>query len=278
MASGGVISAIAMTEPRGGSDLQNIETMAVPEGDGWVITGQKVFISNGQLADIVVVAAQARPGSGANGITLFIVESDRPGFSRGRNLEKIGLKAQDTSELFFDNVRVPDANRLGEIGKGFQMLMSELAQERLVQAIKAVAVCEAAIDWTVEYTLNREAFGRPIASYQNSQFKLAELKTLTQTQRVFVDRCIELHLQGKLDSVDAAMAKLASVDVQIKVVDECLQLFGGWGYMWEYPIARAYADSRQAKMAGGSTEVMKMIIARSMLPQLQHGSPSRGRF
>lgn len=185
MATGEVITAIAMTEPRGGSDVQRIETQAVRDGDGYRITGQKVFISNGQLADLIVVATQTRPGSGAKGISLFLVEANRRGFTRGHNLEKIGLKAQDTSELFFDNVWVPAANALGAIGDGFRILMGELAQERLVQAVRAVAVCEAAIQWTVDYTLNREAFGRAIASFQNTQFKLAELKTLTQTQRVF---------------------------------------------------------------------------------------------
>jgi acyl-CoA dehydrogenase len=264
MASGEMIGALAMSEPRCGSDVQRIECTAIRDGDNYVINGQKVFISNGQLANIVVVAAQCRPGSGAKGITLVLVEGDTPGFTRGRNLEKIGLKAQDTSELFFSNVRVPAANVLGGDGQGFHQLMTQLAQERLIQSIRAVATAEAAIEWTVEYTTNREAFGRPVASFQNTQFKLAEVSSLVATERVFVDRCIELHLTGKLDHVDAAMAKLTSTELQCRVVDECLQFFGGYGYMWEYPIARAYADSRQAKLAGGSVEVMKLIIARSI--------------
>ncbi len=267
MAEGEAIGAIAMSEPRGGSDLQHIETTALPEGDEYVVNGQKVFISNGQLCDLVLVAAQTVPGSGARGMTLLLIEAEREGFQRGRNLEKIGLKAQDTSELFFNEVRVPRTNVLGEVGRGFHQLMTELAQERLIQCVKAVAVCEAALEWTIAYTRERDVFGKPLASYQNTQFKLAELTALTRTQRVFIDRCLELHLAGRLDSVDAAIAKLTATEAQVKVVDECLQLFGGWGYMWEYPIARAYADARQAKLAGGSIEVMKTIIARSILPR-----------
>jgi acyl-CoA dehydrogenase len=267
MASGRVIGAIAMSEPRGGSDLQAIETTAIADGDDYIINGQKVFISNGQLCDFVIVAAQTEPGSRARGITLFIVEADRSGFSRGRNLEKIGLKAQDTSELFFSDVRVPASALLGEVGRGFFQLMTDLAQERLIQCVRAVAVCEAAIEWTVDYTRQREAFGRPISSFQNTQFKMAEMTALTKTMRVYVDRCLELHLTGDLDEVDAAMCKLMTTDAQLKVVDECLQLFGGWGYMWEYPIARAYADSRQVKLAGGSSEIMKLIIARSVFAE-----------
>jgi acyl-CoA dehydrogenase len=266
MASGEAIGAIAMSEPQGGSDLQAIETTAVRDGDDWIINGQKVFISNGQLADIVVLAVQTQPGSRARGITLFLVEGDRPGFTRGRNLEKIGLKAQDTSELFFSDVRVPAENMLGEVGRGFYQMMTELAQERLIQALRSVAIAEAAIGWTIDYTTERTAFGRPIASYQNTQFKLAEMTAATAAQRAFVDRCLELHLQGRLDAVDAAMAKLNATELHTRVVDECLQFFGGWGYMWEYPIARAYADARQAKLAGGSVEVMKLIISRAIFP------------
>ena len=265
MASGETIAAIAMTEPRGGSDLQAIETTATRDGDEYVIRGQKVFISNGQLCDLVVVAAQTEPGARARGIALFLVEADRPGFNRGRNLEKIGLKAQDTSELFFEDVRIPAANMLGEPGRGFAQLMRELPQERLLQAVKAVAVCEAALQWTIDYTLERRTFGKPVAEFQNTQFKIAELAALTSSQRVFVDRCLELHLEGRLDTVDAAMVKLTATEAQLKVVDECLQFFGGWGYMWEYPIARAYADARQAKLAAGSAEIIKGIIARALL-------------
>jgi acyl-CoA dehydrogenase len=266
MASGETIGAIAMSEPRGGSDLQRIETVAVRDGDDWVLNGKKVFISNGQLADIVIVAAQTEPGVGAKGVTLFLVEGDRTGFTRGRPLDKIGLRAQDTSELFFTDVRLPHGNVLGAVGQGFRQLMTELAQERLLQAVRSVAAAEAAIGWTIEYTCEREAFGQPIASFQNTQFKLAELTAATLAQRCLVDRCVELHLERKLSPVDAAIAKLNAAELHCTVVDECLQLFGGWGYMREYPIARAYADARQTKLAGGSIEIMKVIIARAILP------------
>jgi acyl-CoA dehydrogenase len=265
MARGEVIGAIAMTEPSGGSDLQAIRTAALKAGDDYVINGQKVFVSNGQLADVIVLAAQTSPGTRAKGITLFLVESDRPGVTRGRRLEKIGLKAQDTSELFFSDVRVPATNVLGDVGAGFAYLIAELPQERLVQALRAVATCEAAIEWTVEYTGKREVFGQTVLSFQNTQFKLAELTALTAAQRAFVDRCLDLHLANALSAVDAAMLKLTTTEALGKVVDECLQLFGGWGYMWEYPIARAFADARQARIAGGTTEVMKLIIARELI-------------
>jgi len=269
MAAGKVIGAVAMTEPRGGSDLRRIETKAIRDGDDFVISGQKVFISNGQLADLVVVAAKTGGGEDAEGITLFLVEGDREGFKRGRNLEKIGLKAQDTSELFFDGVRVPTTNVLGQEGNGFYLLMKELAPERLLGAIKAVAAAEAAIQLTLDYTSTRDAFGQSISSFQNTQFKLAEMAAATTAQRVLVDRCIELHLEGNLSAVDAAIAKLTSTESLCTVTDGCLQLFGGWGYMWEYPIARLYADARAGTIAGGSSEIMKTIIARSMLPRLE---------
>ena len=194
------------------------------------------------------------------------METDRPGFQRGRKLEKIGCKGQDTAELFFEGVRVPVANLLGEEGRGFYQLMKELAQERLVQAIRAIASSEAALEWTVEYTVQRKMFGQTLSDFQNTQFKLAEMKADLTMQRVFVDRCIELHLRGELDAVDAAMAKLVSTELQGRVMDQCLQFFGGWGYMWEYPIARAFVDARLGRIGGGSVEVMKQIIARSMLP------------
>ncbi len=267
MARGTAIGAIAMSEPRGGSDLQRIETTATRSGSDWVIDGQKVFISNGQLADLVIVAAQTEHGSGAKGVTLFLVEGDREGFTRGRPLDKIGLRAQDTSELFFTNVRVPGTNVLGEVGRGFAHLMTELAQERLLQAARSISASEAAMAWTIEYTTDREAFGRPVAAFQNTQFKLAELTALIAAQRCFVDRCVELHLANELTAADAAMAKLNAAELHCRVVDECLQFFGGWGYMREYPIGRAYVDARQTKLAGGSIEVMKLIIARSILPQ-----------
>jgi acyl-CoA dehydrogenase len=270
MSSGQVIGAIAITEPGGGSDVQSIQMSASRTPEGYSLRGQKVFVSNGQLADLVIVAAQTERGSGASGLTLFLVEGDRVGLRRGRNLEKIGLKAQDTSELFFDDVIVPERNVLGETGKGFIQLMTELAQERLIQAVRAVSTAEAAIDWTIDYTTQRRAFGRAIAEFQNTEFKLAELSSLITGQRVFADRCIELHLAHQLDAADAARLKLTSTELLGKVTDECLQLFGGWGYMWEYPIARAYADARQARIAAGSSEIMKQIIARDLRRRERH--------
>jgi alkylation response protein AidB-like acyl-CoA dehydrogenase len=271
MVSGEAIGSLGMTEPHAGSDLKAIRTRAVRDGDDFVINGQKVFISNGQLCDFVVLATKTDAARGAKGITLFIVESDRPGFRRGRNLEKIGMHAQDTSELFFDEVRVPATNMLGKEGKGFAQMMTKLAQERLAQAIRSSVVTETVIGWTVDYTAQRNAFGQAIASFQNTQFKLAELKTEATIARVFTDKCIELFMAGKLDPVDAAMAKMWTSNLHCKAVDECLQLFGGWGYMWEYPIARAYADARVVKIAGGSIEIMKMIIARHMFAEHESG-------
>lgn len=264
MVSGEAIGSLGMTEPHAGSDLKAIRTRAVRDGDDYVINGQKVFISNGQLCDIIVLATKTDSQGGAKGISLFLVEGDRPGFKRGRNLSKLGMRAQDTSELFFEDVRVPATNRLGGEGQGFPIMMTKLAQERLAQAIRSAVVAETVIDWTVDYTANREAFGKTIADFQNTQFKLAELKTEATIARVFTDKCIELFMTGRLDATDAAMAKLWTSTLHCKVVDECLQLFGGWGYMWEYPIARAYADARIVKIAGGSVEIMKTIIAREM--------------
>jgi len=264
MVSGEVIGSLGMTEPHAGSDLKNIRTRAVRDGDDFVINGQKVFISNGQLCDLIVLATKTDGTAGAKGITLFLVEGDRVGFTRGRNLEKLGMKAQDTSELFFENVRVPASNMLGKEGEGFAIMMTKLAQERLAQAIRSATVIETVIDWTVEYTAQREAFGQTIADFQNTQFKLAELKVEATAGRVLTDRCMELFMAGKLDAVDAAMAKMFLSNLHCKTVDECLQLFGGWGYMWEYPICRAYADARVVKIAGGSIEIMKYLIGRDM--------------
>ena len=264
MVAGTAIGSLGMTEPHAGSDLKNIRTRAVRDGDDYVINGQKVFISNGQLCDVLVLATKTDSSAGAKGITLFLVEGDRPGFKRGRNLEKLGMKAQDTSELFFDNVRVPATNMLGREGEGFGLMMTKLAQERLAQAIRSAAVTEAVIEWTVEYTAQREAFDLTIADFQNTQFKLAELRTESVAGRVLTDRCIELFMKGELDAIDAAMAKMFLSNLHCRTVDECLQLFGGWGYMWEYPIARAYADARVVKIAGGSIEIMKLLIGRDM--------------
>jgi acyl-CoA dehydrogenase len=276
MVSGEAIGSLGMTEPHAGSDLKAIRTRAVRDGDDFVINGQKVFISNGQLCDFVVLATKTNSNAGAKGVTLFIVESNRPGFKRGRNLEKIGMKAQDTSELFFEDVRIPATNMLGGEGKGFALMMTKLAQERLAQAIRSATVTETVIGWTVEYTSGRSAFGQKLADFQNTQFKLADLKTKATVARVYTDKCIALFMEGKLDPVDAAMAKMFTSELHCETVDECLQLFGGWGYMWEYPIARAYADARIVKIAGGSIEIMKTIIARHMFAQHGHSIQKSG--
>lgn len=264
MAAGRVIGAIGLTEPGAGSDLKAIRTRAVRDGDDYVINGQKVYISNGQLCDLVVLACKTDPDAGAKGMSFILVESTREGFRRGRNLKKIGLKAQDTSELFFDNVRVPAGNLLGEEGGAFGMAMSKLAEERLTIAVSAVAAAEAALEWTIAYTRERKAFGQAIADFQNTRFKLAELHAETLATRVFVDRCIELHMQKRLSAVDAAAAKMLCGELQCRVVDECLQFYGGYGYMLEYPIARAYVDARIRRIAGGSSEIMREIISRDL--------------
>lgn len=264
MVTGEVIGAIGMTEPGAGSDLKAIRTRAVRDGDDYVIDGQKVYISNGQLADIVVTACKTDPGSGARGVSLIVVPTDLPGFERGRNLDKIGMKAQDTSELFYSGVRVPIGHRLGDEGRGFAMMMAKLAQERLTQAVRSIVVCEQAIRWTVDYTQERKAFGGAIADFQNTRFTLAALATETMSARVFTDWCIRRFLDGDLSDVEAAKVKLLVTDLHCKVVDQCLQFFGGYGYMTEYPIARAYADARVTRIAGGAAEVMKQIIGRDL--------------
>jgi len=264
MAKGEVITAIAMTEPGAGSDLQGIRTTAIREGEHYLVNGQKTFITNGQMADLVIVVAKTDPSEGAKGITLILVEADRPGFKRGRNLEKLGMKAQDTSELFFDDVRVPLDNVLGGEGRGFACLMQELPQERLLVGITAVGVMESALEQTIRYTRERKAFGRAIADFQVSRFKLAEMKTEVKVARVFLDHCLELHLEGRLDVETAAMAKWWLSDLENRVVDQCLQLHGGYGYMWEFPIARAYADARVHRIFAGTNEIMKELIARGL--------------
>jgi alkylation response protein AidB-like acyl-CoA dehydrogenase len=263
-AAGTLISAIAMTEPGAGSDLQGIRTTAVRDGDEYVVNGQKTFISNGINADLVVVAARTGPEVGHQGISLVVVERGMAGFDRGRNLEKIGLKAQDTAELFFDHVRVPAANLIGREGDGFVHLMRNLPQERLCIAVTAVAACERVLGLTLDYVRGRSAFGRPVGSFQANRFTLAELVTETDVARVFVDRCIEQHVAGGLSVQDAAKAKWWTTELQKNVVDRCLQLFGGYGYMSEYPIARAFLDTRVQTIYGGTTEVMKEIIGRSL--------------
>jgi len=263
--SGDIVSAIAMSEPGTGSDLQNIKTTAVSDGDDYIINGSKTFITNGQHADLVVVVAKTDPEAGAMGVSLILVEASTPGFEKGQNLKKIGMKAQDTSELFFNDVRVPKANLLGKEGEGFIYLMQELAQERLTIGVIGVAAAEAMIEQTVAYVKERQAFNRPIAAFQNTQFKLAELATETAAARCFLDRCVELHLSKQLDATGASQIKLLASELQGKVADECLQLHGGYGYMWEYPIARAYADARVQRIYGGTSEIMKLIIARDLL-------------
>jgi alkylation response protein AidB-like acyl-CoA dehydrogenase len=264
MVSGEAIGAIGMTEPSAGSDAKAIKLRARRDGDEYVLDGQKVYISNGQNADIVVTCSKTDPEAGAKGVSLIVVETDRVGFTRGRNLDKIGLKAQDTSELFYAGVRVPVGNRLGEENRGFAMMMTKLAQERLTQAVRSIVVAEQAIRWTVEYTRERKAFGGTIADFQNTQFVLGALDAETTALRVFVDWCIAQFLKGELNPVDAAKVKLLVTDLHCKVVDQCLQFFGGYGYMQEYPIARAYIDARITRIAGGAAEVMKQIIARDL--------------
>lgn len=264
MAKGEVITAIAMTEPGTGSDLQSIRTTAYRKGNELAVNGQKTFITNGGLADLVIVAAKTDTAAGAKGVTLVLVETDRPGFKRGRNLKKIGQNAQDTAELFFEDVRVPPSNILGEEGRGFACLMNQLPRERMLVAIGAVAMMEAALGWTVEYTRERKAFGKAIADFQNTRFKLAEVKTEITVARTFLDRCLEEFLEGKLDTTTAAMAKWWLTELEGRVLDTCLQLFGGYGYMAEYPIARAYTDARVHRIYAGTTEIMKELVARSL--------------
>ena len=264
MVTGEAIGSLGMTEPHAGSDLKAIRTKAERDGDDFVINGQKVFISNGQMCDVLVLATKTDSAAGAKGVSMFLVDASLPGFKRGKNLEKLGMKAQDTSELFFDNLRVPASAMLGAEGQGFALMMTKLAQERLAQAIRSATVTETVIEWTVDYTSERKAFGQTIADFQNTQFVLADLKARSVMARVYTDRCIELFMQGKLDPVDAAIAKMTTTELHCEAADKCLQLFGGWGYMWEYPITRAYADARIVKIAGGSIEIMKTIIARDL--------------
>lgn len=263
--TGDFVTAIAMTEPGTGSDLQGVRTHAVRTESGWRMNGSKTFITNGQHANLIIVVAKTEAGSGAKGLSLFVVETDNvKGFERGRNLDKIGMKAQDTSELFFNDVDLPADALLGEEGRGFVYLMQELPQERLSVALNAIASCEAALGWTLAYVKGRKAFGTTIGHFQNTQFVLADLATEVQVMRAFIDRCIELHLEGNLDVPTAAMAKLKGTDLQFRVMDECLQLHGGYGYMTEYPIARAFVDARVQRIYAGTNEIMKIIIARGL--------------
>ena len=268
LASGEMIGAIAMSEPAAGSDLQGIKATAIKQEDGsYLLNGSKTFITNGWHADLVVVVAKTNPAAGGKGTSLMLVERGMAGFSVGKRLKKLGLRAQDTSELFFDNVRVPAENLLGGAimeNKGFICLMEQLPWERLQIAITAVASAQAAIDWTVAYVKERKVFGQAVSSFQNTRFKLAEMQTEVQIAQVFVDKCTELVLTDKLDTATASMAKYWCSDLQCKVMDECVQLFGGYGFMWEYPITRAYADARVQRIYGGTNEIMKEVITRGM--------------
>jgi acyl-CoA dehydrogenase len=231
-----------------------------------VINGGKVFITNGHNADLYVVACKTDPKARGRGISLILVEAERPGFRRGRLLEKVGLKAQDTAEIFFGDVRVPASNLLGVENRGFSQMMKSLPQERLVQAVRAATAAETALEMTIDYATQRRAFGQVVSEFQAIQFRFAEMKAEIVAQRVLVDRCLELHLKGELDAIDSALVKLSSTEMQGRIVDQCVTIFGGWGYMWEFPIARAFADARAARLAGGTTDIMKLIISRSLVP------------
>ncbi|MFD8593186.1 acyl-CoA dehydrogenase family protein [Streptomyces sp. NPDC059637] len=263
--SGETVTAIAMTEPGAGSDLQGIRTSAVDRGDHWLLNGAKTFISNGILADLVVVVARTTPEGGARGLSLLVVERGMPGFERGRNLDKIGQKAQDTAELFFDDVKVPKENLLGELNGAFVHLMHNLAQERLAIAMAGIAAAEHLLEITTAHVKQREAFGRPLSKLQNVRFEIAETATECAVTRTFVDRCIVEHNNGGLDAVHASMAKWWATELQKRTADRCLQLHGGYGYMTEYPVARAFTDGRIQTIYGGTTEIMKEIIGRSLL-------------
>ena len=267
-ASGEMVGAIAMSEPGAGSDLQGVKTSAIKQADGsYLLNGSKTFITNGWHADLIIVVAKTDPSAGAKGTSLLLIERGMPGIEKGKRLKKLGLRAQDTSELFFHNVKVPATQLLGGPdyeGKGFICLMEQLPWERLQIAITAVAAAQAAIDWTVKYTQDRKVFGQAVANYQNTRYKLAEMQTEVQIAQVFIDKCCELVNVGQLDTQTASMAKYWCTDLQCKIMDECVQLHGGYGYMWEYPITRAFADARVQRIYGGTNEIMKEVISRGM--------------
>ncbi len=266
MASGEKIGAIGMTEPGAGSDLQGIKTSALADADGnFIVNGSKTFITNGQHAGVVVLAAKTDPKAGGKGTTLFTFDTSLPGFKRGRNLDKIGMHSADTSEMFFDNVKVPANSVLGRVGGGFGHLIDELPRERLALAVTAVGHAEGALQKTIEYTTTRKAFGNPIASFQNTRFELAKIKTDIEVHRAFVEKCTQQYEQKALDVPTAAMVKLATTEMEGRVTDACLQLFGGYGYMTEYPISRFWSDARIQRIYGGTSEIMKEVIARSLV-------------
>jgi acyl-CoA dehydrogenase len=265
MVSGDYIGAIAMTEPGAGSDLQGIQTKAENMGDHYLVNGSKTFITNGFLCDLVVVAVKTDPSKGAKGISLIIIDNDMPGFTKGKPFDKVGLHAQDTCELFFEDVKVPKENLLGKEGDGFKYLMTELAQERLVVALAAVALGEYMLTATIEYVKSRKAFNKSISEFQNTRFKLAEMTAPLEQGRIYCDYLVQIHNDGKLDSAMASAAKYNMTELQCKVADECVQLHGGYGYMWEYGVARAYADARVQRIYAGTNEIMKELIARKIL-------------
>tara|TARA_R110002073_G_scaffold72537_1_gene177300 strand:- start:293704 stop:294900 length:1197 start_codon:yes stop_codon:yes gene_type:complete len=268
MATGQLITAIGMTEPNCGSDLQAIKTTAVDKGDYYLVNGQKTFITNGYMCDLAIVAVKTNQGTANEGVSLLLIESAYEGFEKGIPFKKIGMKAQDTCELFFDDVKVPKENLLGEEGMGFKIMMTELARERLTVALNAIGGAQGAIEKTIAYTTTRTAFKQPIAGFQNTQFKLAECATKLQVHQAFLDRCTQLVSAHQLTAESASMAKYSATDMHNTVVDECLQLFGGYGYMWEYPIARMYADNRVARIYAGTNEIMKVLIARGLFKEL----------
>jgi acyl-CoA dehydrogenase len=264
MASGEMIGAIAMSEPGAGSDLQGVKTSAIRKGDRYLVNGSKTFITNGWNCDLAIVVAKTDPALGAKGTSLVVVDTSMKGFTKGKRLKKMGLKGQDTAELFFDNVEVPAENLIGRENNGFVYLMQELPWERMQIAIAAAAKAEAAVRWTIDYVRERKAFGKPVASFQTTRFKLAEAATEVQAARVFVDRCMELLLEKQLDTATASMAKYWVTDLENRVIDECVQLHGGYGYMWEFPISQAYVDARVQRIYGGTNEIMKELISRSL--------------
>jgi alkylation response protein AidB-like acyl-CoA dehydrogenase len=265
MISGEMVGAIAMTEPGAGSDLQNIRTTAIDKGDYYLVNGSKTFITNGYLSDLVVTAVKTDPTKGAKGTSMLVIDTSMKGFTKGKPFEKIGLHAQDTCELFFENVEVPKENLLGKEGEGFKYMMTELSQERLLVGISAISAAEGTLEKTVQYTKERMAFGKQVAEFQNTRFKLAECATEVTIGRAFTDRCVELHSDKKLDQATASMCKYWLTDLQQKVADECLQLYGGYGYIWEYQVARSWADARVQRIYAGTNEIMKELIARNVL-------------
>jgi acyl-CoA dehydrogenase len=265
LVTGECVGAIAMTEPGAGSDLQGIKTTATADGDGFVINGSKTFITNGQHGDVIITFTKTDPKAGAKGTTLFLVDANAKGFTRGRNLDKIGQHCGDTSELFYADVKVPASAILGRQGNGFGHLVDELPRERLTLALSAIGACDGMLAMTVDYVRNRKAFGQPVGAFQHTRFKLAEMKTELEVHRAFVQHCARLYAQKKLDVATAAMVKLATTEMQFRIADNCLQLFGGYGYMTEYPISRHFADARVQRIYGGTSEIMKEVIARSVV-------------